>query len=64
LTENVCSRYRVHPDVDVDIVCEVRGKDLGSGYPGSFCRSCVRAKKFVSKLPVNVGVITNMMLLS
>jgi hypothetical protein len=31
LTEDIRSGYRVDGDVDVDIVCEVAGKNLGSG---------------------------------
>jgi hypothetical protein len=44
LTEDIVSGDRVHCDVDVDIVGEVVGKDLGCGYPGSLCRCCVRAE--------------------
>src|SRR6516162_45221 len=44
LTEDLRSRYRVHRDVDVDVVDEVAGEDLGRGYPGSSRRRCVCAE--------------------
>ena len=44
MPERICSRYRVHRDVYVDVIREVAHKNLGRGCPGSPCCCCVRTE--------------------